>query len=261
MKKLIIPGLIFASFFYGCDKISTPIPLTDEVETSGISYDTSFVASSNTIRKIVLEEFTGHKCSQCPGGALEIEQLRVTYGTQLIPISIHSGFFAEPEAAGSGIFETDFRTEVGEALNTFGPYAPAGYPAGMVSRFEYNGNITNGKSTWDIIIQQIQNNTPKVKIGITSLYNDSLRIIKEVIQTEWLRTEPNNYKLQVYLLEDVITDWQKDGSTDIANYIHKHVLRKSLNSNFGTAIPSAVINAIDEQEFTFEIPLEWNVDN
>ena len=261
MKNIFFPVLaLTVLLFIGCDKVDNPIPYTAPVNTDGLTFDTSIVESSPTMRKIVLEEFTGHRCSQCPTGAAEIANLVSTYGSQLIPVSMHAGWFAQPWAPGSGQYETDFRTNIGETFNGFGLYAPLSYPAGMVSRIEDNGSITNGQNDWDNIIQTIVNDVPKVSIKITNLYNDSARVIKEIVETEWLSTEPNSYKLQVYLLEDHITDWQLSGVNDIATYDHRHVIRKALNSDFGTVIPSSSIGNTDLQEFTFEIPIEWNVD-
>jgi hypothetical protein len=260
MKKIISPIIASIILIYGCDKVDNPIPETDNIDTSGLQFDTSFVESDPAIRKIVLEEFTGHLCSQCPTGAIKIEQLITAYGTQLIPVSIHAGSFAT--ALTNGSFETDFKTSVGTAILETPDFTTNSYPAGMVSRILHtNGKTTNGKDTWETIIQQIENDVPKVSIKITNLYNDSLRTIIETIKTEWLSTESNNYKLQVYLLEDHIIDWQKDGSNDISNYDHRHVLRKSLNADFGTTIPSSTAGDIDEQEFTFQIPAEWDVEN
>jgi hypothetical protein len=266
MKKILIPIFASIALIYGCDKVDNPVPKTDDIVVidTGIIWDDSlFVESNTTLRKIVLEEFTGHRCSQCPGGAIKLDQLVTTYGSQLIPVSLHSGFFAEPYPAGSGKFETDHRTDIGEAFNNFSLFAPVGYPAGMVSRREFNGKLTNGKDDWETVILDIINNdpTPKVKINITSLYNDSLRTIKETIGTEWLSSETSSYKLQVYIVEDHVLDWQLDGTSEVSNYDHKHVMRKALNTDFGTDILSSNIGDTATQEFTTIIPAEWEIDN
>lgn len=265
MKKIIFLFLASTALIYSCDKVDNPIPKKDiiVIDPGGIAWDDStYAESTSSLRKIVLEEFTGHQCSQCPTGSTKIEQLVSTYGDQLIPVSLHAGFFAEPNSAGSGKYESDHRTEIGEAFNNFGLFAPVGYPAGMVNRIELNGNITNGKDDWETIIQQIQNDAPKVKIKMYSLYDDSTRTIKESVETEWLTAEPNNYKLQVYVLENHIIDWQKDGTNEISDYDHKHMMRKALNTDFGTDIPSS--NAGDiftNEDLVFELPDTWNVDN
>ena len=263
MKKILILLFVPATLLLSCDKVENPIPIADNVPVAGISWDDSlYVESTASLRKIVLEEFTGHRCSECPGGSIKIEQLVTTYGSQLIPVSFHAGFFAEPLVAGSGKYESDYRTEIGETFNNFSLFAPTGYPAGMVNRIELNGKITNGKNDWETIIQQIKDDAPKVKIQIQSLYDDSTRTIKEVVETEWLTTESNNYKLQVYVLENHIVDWQKDGTNDIATYDHKHVLRKALNTAFGTDIPSAIAgNTFTNEDLFFVLPEAWNVDN
>lgn len=263
MKKILILLFVSTTLLISCDKVDNPIPKKDIVDSGGIVWDDSLYAESTaTLRKIVLEEFTGHQCSQCPSGSLKIEQLVTTYGSQLIPVSLHAGSFAEPTAPGTGKFESDHRTDIGEAFNDFSLFTPLFYPAGMVNRIVYNGNRTNGKDDWETIIQQIQNDVPKVKIKMYSLYDDSTRTIKESVETEWLSTEPNNYKLQVYVLENHIIDWQKDGSNEIQDYDHKHMMRKALNSDFGTDIPTSNSGDIFKNEdLTFILPDTWDAEN
>ncbi|MDV7402453.1 hypothetical protein RZS08_64120, partial [Arthrospira platensis SPKY1] len=64
---------------------------------------------------MLIEEFTGVRCVQCPAGSADIETYLAIHGEQLIAVSIHAGGFSFP-------FDEsvhDFRTEEGEALNSF----------------------------------------------------------------------------------------------------------------------------------------------
>jgi len=65
MKKLILPILVIitAVSFNSCDKIDTPLPEgeLDTVNTEDLVWDdSSYVESSITVRKVLIEEFTGH---------------------------------------------------------------------------------------------------------------------------------------------------------------------------------------------------------
>ena len=67
MKKYYVLYLLIL-FLFSCETIEAPYM----VENSGVSVDTS----NNYIKKILIEEFTAHKCANCPSAA---EQLKAIY--------------------------------------------------------------------------------------------------------------------------------------------------------------------------------------
>lgn len=54
------------------------------------------------VKRVVLEEFTGRDCSNCPLGIVAIENLQKRYGEKFLPIAIH-GYTGDP--LGSGLDE------------------------------------------------------------------------------------------------------------------------------------------------------------
>ena len=47
-------------------------------------------SNSQTSQKIVIiEKFTGHKCSNCPAATIKIKELQELYQDAIIPVSIH----------------------------------------------------------------------------------------------------------------------------------------------------------------------------
>jgi len=87
-----------------CDKVEGPY--IEGNPYSGI-YD-----SDLPIRKILLEDFTGFGCVNCPRANEEIHKLQDRYGDHLIPIAVHAGWFATPFTSS----DPDFRTSVGREL-------------------------------------------------------------------------------------------------------------------------------------------------
>lgn len=262
MKKLFIP-LIISIILFSCDKIDNPIP-DDFVSLDGINFDDSLYTVSNpTMRKILVEEFTGHLCTVCPLGAKEIERMDSIYGEQLIPMSIHAGSFSDPLAGvdfnGDLVFDytTDFSTPTGETYySTFGV---SSNPAAAVSRIN-NANIT-GLAQWDAGFISIKNDVPKVSIGLSVLYDDSTRTVKAIVNTDWLSSETGNFNLQLYLVEDSIVDWQLDNAVHTEFYTHRHVFRGPLNGTWGSPIPSSNLGDADTQEAAIVLSSNWNKDN
>lgn len=253
MKKTIFLITIFSLAFFSCDKIDDPTP-DNFVGTEGIIWDDSLYTESDpSMRKIIIEEFTGQLCTFCPDGAREIERLDSIYTDQFIPISIHAGAFADPNNGAPN----DFRTDEGTAYNnTFGA---SSYPAGTISRLN-NATVT-GNSQWEVDIQSIENDVPKVSIGLSVLYDDSTRTLKTIVNTEWLSNESGSFHLQLFLLEDSIVAYQLDNSNHVQNYTHRHMLRKAINGTWGTPIPSSNLGDTDEQDFAIEIDPAFNKDH
>ena len=52
--------------------------------------------TTEVVKKVLIEEFTGVRCVNCPQGSAEIENLLSIHGDKLVAISIHAGFFAPP---------------------------------------------------------------------------------------------------------------------------------------------------------------------
>jgi hypothetical protein len=270
MKKIILPILAIAAIisFNSCDKIDTPIA-ADILDTSNLFWeDSSYVKSSNTVRKVLIEEFTGHTCQNCPQGAAELQNLIGTYGNQIVPMGIHADpTFSVPylNSDGNAIFfvngdsayYTDFRTPAGNEYGTF--FGVSGIPKGLVSR-RANGNIFDFNQ-WESQFQAIKNDAPAVSIGLSTLYNDSARIVKTVVNTNWLTSSAGDYKLQIQLVEDNIVDWQLNGSTDVPDYNHRHVFRGSINGTWGTDIPTANSGDSDTQEFSYILPENFKKDD
>jgi hypothetical protein len=81
---------VIAAFFNtGCEEIPpTVTPFMGETP------DTVVDVTSQQ-RQVLIEEFTGVRCVQCPAGAAEIETLLALHGDQLVAVAIHAGdFFA-----------------------------------------------------------------------------------------------------------------------------------------------------------------------
>lgn len=234
--------LCLSFLIIGCDKIEPPYKEEDTGNNNGDSIK----------RKILLEDYTGHTCGNCPRAAETAEQLKQLYGDQLITIGVHVGWFAEPcpphplpGGAPSGSFSTDFRTAVGDDYNAQFSNDAAGLPNGMVNRKPISGSSIITYSNWGTVITDIINAAPEANIIITNNYNETSRELNTSIETEFLSSLNGSYKLVVLLTEDSLLDWQEDYEalpTHIENYVHRHVLRDAINSSWGDTLASGTIN-------------------
>ena len=73
-----------ALFFTACDIVEPPFAETSTTGPTG--------PVSGAVRKVLLEDFTGHKCGNCPRAGEAADALKLAYGDQLIVYAAHVGF-------------------------------------------------------------------------------------------------------------------------------------------------------------------------
>lgn len=265
MKKIIYIFSI-VSIFTACDKIDTPLSkvyeesLKDVVidndvaftfdELKAFKWDTVSSPDNSNKQFIVLQEFTGHTCPNCPLGTKEMIRLDSVMGDQLIPVSIHAGSYATPNPNNpDGSFSSDHRVKEIIEQDYLQKVGISAFPTGLIN----NNGLQLIYKKWEAEINQIKDNTPVASLKITNLYNDSLKIIRSIISYEWFDdlNEAEKYGLQVFLTEDHVIDWQINIDYNEPNYDHRYMLRKVINPLFGVEAVEAKTGNIGKKEYIF----------
>lgn len=251
---------ILASFsLVSCDVIEAPYTEGNGLDTA-ICPPQNFVANQNHTRKILLEDYTGHTCGNCPDAAETAQNLKNTYGDQIVILAVHVGFFAEPYPANpDDEYLTDFRTMVGNDLDDEFGLSAAGLPRGMVNRKESSGSPVLAHTAWASVVQGIVNNAPEADVQILTKYDEETRTACADVNVELLNSFSDELKVCVFLTEDSIVDWQKDygaSPSDIPDYVHRHALRASFNGTWGTSFGTAPYSSGDANIFRYSLVLD-----
>lgn len=224
------------SFVFSCDKIEKP---EKPIETNELRADTVFFETlSNPYQKILLEDFTGQTCVNCPQGHKKAADLKIRYGDTMAILSIHAGIFAEPVP--NTIYTADYRTPEGDALNAY--FGIQGYPSGLINRTSFMGNLVLGTSFWTSAMNALDRSNPTLAIQLKVNAYPSENKIHVFAKSTFLQSTLKNYKMALFLIEDSIVSPQSNNSSvigtipDIPEYVHGHVLRGALNSVWGTSI-------------------------
>ncbi len=251
--------LLFGSFLllnHSCDKVEEPfVELTHADTITHGGGDTNHV----DVKKVLLEDYTGHKCPNCPEAAQVAKNLKAKYGDQLIVMSVHAGNFSTPDAE----FPYDFRTPEGGTYNDF--YQIYFYPAGLVNRTQPEGAASPVLFTgnWDGAIADILEQPQQATISITNDYNQATRELTTNIETEFLEDLEGTYYIIAYILESGIEQPQQSEAGVIDDYIHDHVLRGSMNGTWGGTVctsGNAIAGVVFENEVSLTLDEEWDVD-
>ena len=74
----------------------------------------------------------------------------------------------------------------------------------------------------------------------------------------------STYRLSVYLVEDHITQWQKDydvSPSDIPDYDHREVLRGSLNGTYGDVINAVTEGSVNSNSYNITLDQEFDAEH
>ncbi|HNS16597.1 MAG TPA: Omp28 family outer membrane lipoprotein [Bacteroidales bacterium] len=245
--------LLASSFLLSCDEVEAPYL----VDVGGA--DTSecpvpnFPHIHDPVKRVLLEDYTGHLCVNCPTAAVTAHDLQAASGDRLVVISIHAGFFATPMG---GNYTADFRTEAGNEWDTFFGISKVGNPNGMVDRIGYNSAHILSPGAWsDKIASQLEKE-PELTVEIINDFQESDRKLCTHIQTVFVRETNRNLNLSVMITEDEIIAPQKNNNPDVGatpeilNYEHNHVLRSAINTPWGIQIAQRGVIMAKDTEVT-----------
>ena len=191
----------------GCDQIS---------EDERLIYEKPEPAQ----RVVLLEDFTGQRCPNCPKATEVIEQLQETYGDNIVAVGIHGG----PLAFAGNAKIVGLKTATADEY--FSHWNLEYQPVGLVNRHE-PVNYTE----WAAAVKEdLAKPAPLRLNGKTLIENDVITINLYAEGTDGTVTG----KLQVWLLEDGIQTLQlmPDGTAN-QTYIHNHVFRTAVNGTWG----------------------------
>lgn len=221
IKQFIyIAGITFSILSGGCNLIDKDEYVLDYKP---------LIPEGADINRILLEDYTGMQCSNCPRAAAKAQTLLDSHGERLIVVSIHAGYFARP------LGEHDLRTAAGEAYNAY--FKVSSNPQGIMNRTPYNGSAFYSMYQWDEVIKSIPLTAP-VSLDLNVAYTPDKRTFSLDMEIKRYHPSPKeDVDLVIWLVEDSISTKQiiEDGSL-VDNYMQRHVLRDALNGIWGEPV-------------------------
>lgn len=243
MKRL---SLIFATatlmlFAMGCDKIDINNTHKPYQPTGGN-------------KTVLIKDFTGARCVNCPAAADAAHQLQQLLGEDRIFIlSVHAGFLAQP----MGNFP-DFLTEEGTAWYNNHDSNPL-FAVDHVALTD--GNTLNVEQI-DAPVAEALLETQLFDITIDNTYDEATRLLS--VENHFYPTGDGDgkYYATVCLVEDSIVGWQTiPGGVD-REYVFRNVFRGTLNGADGQLVTNGPFYV--QESFTatcsIEIDSTYNAD-
>lgn len=209
-------------------------------------------------KNILLEEFTGIHCGNCPDGHAIANTLATFHPENAYVIAIHSGYYAEPSNG-----EPDFRTEIGEQLDVAMGANKAGYPCGMINRTFFSDISTSiliSRSQWIKKAKIIHEEDAPVNLWISSSYDGNSKELKIKVEGYYTsEVEDAEQYLNVAWIQNNILGPQNGSQTASGTYVHKHMLRGYVTPIWGDEIsPAPAKGSYFTKEYTYTVPADIN---
>ena len=255
MKKLvqfIFAVAIVSVFTTSCDVIDQPF--------KGGTIDTT--TTTQQLRNVLIEDFTGHRCKNCPKASKKIEELVTAFGSdRIIGLAIHAGpgNFTNTTAD----YPTDFTTQAGKQIQNF--FGTNFLPVGMVNRENWtaSGNSHwSGYANWPTLSAEAMDSTLRVALNVEAALDGTTL----TVSTEALPQVPLLHDLKYVVLvkeSNIVSPQLLPDDTRDPDYVHMNVLRAFVTDvwgdNLGTSpmTPSDVLN--DSKTLTWNT--DWVKDN
>lgn len=237
MNKVAIYGIVMmvaASMLPSCKEVGPDINLGNN---QNVVADTTYVESPTATaeqKNVVIEEFTGVRCPNCPQGHVIINTLKTQNPDRIVAVSLHP---INSLGAPYSFSPMDFRSD--DAQSLFDYLGQIGLqPAAAIDRTLYGGEsaVLLDKSKWQTRVNQELAVVPAVNVLLDKTYDSTNRELTIVVELHYTQTVTEENKLTVLLSESGMVTPQLDGSIIDTFYTHKDVMRQYITATQGDQI-------------------------
>jgi hypothetical protein len=241
---ILIPGFILLS----CSKVQEPFYTFKKV-----------LIDSTNHRSVLIEDYTGMKCPNCPDATKIADGLQEIYQGQVYVVQVHAGHFADPEPE---IYTTDYRCATGDAWYT--DFVCPQNPIGLINRTTFKTKFWLNKDFWPDAVAY-QAGLPKaaiLSVHSTVTVKEGKNQLTANIQGKFLKKLSGSYNLCVCILEDSLISAQDVKGVVNYNYVFMNVLRGSISGTYGEQVAVSADSLTQfSRSYTYPLKADWKVKN
>lgn len=214
-----------------------------------------YVKPAEVGRAILIEDFTGQRCINCPTGTEIINGIVETYGEDnVIAVGIHSG----PLGFAGNSKTVGLMTDTGNEYYTrWDKENKMGQPWVIFNRKTSPDSHYNN---WAAMVGTIISEKANLSVKIANAYDAATRTLTTTVGADGVNGTVNG-KLQVWIVEDGVKALQMmpDGKSN-KEYIHNHVFRAAVNGTWGEDV-TVKEGETTTKQYQYVLPEAWNADN
>lgn len=182
-------------------------------------------------RTVLVEEFSGQACVNCPVAAQRLHDMVSQYGEEhFVVVTIHGGIMtwnrdnpADFGLYGEQCLGSDYAGQLDAANGS-----PNGKPYMVADRAS---GVKNDVEKWATVLDDALQRATPLQLEASTAYNDEKD--EYTITVTGTADDNVNGKLQVWLTESGITAWQQIKTGFDLNFVHNNILREAVNGESG----------------------------
>lgn len=205
-------------------------------------------------RAILIEDFTGQRCVNCPTGTGIINGIVEAYGEDnVIAVGIHSG----PLGFAGNSKTVGLMTDTGNEYYThWDKENKMGQPWVIFNR---KTSPDSQYYNWAAQVSTIISEKANLSVKIANSYDAKSRTLTTTVGADGVNGTVNG-KLQVWIVEDGVKALQlmEDGKPN-KEYIHNHVFRAAVNGTWGEDV-TVKEGETTTKQYSYVLPEAWDAD-
>lgn len=222
-----------------------------------------FVSTEPQKKNVLIEEFTGRGCPNCPDGHIIANAIHNSYPDRVSLVSIHSQSNLSPASY------PNLNTPISSTISS--AFEGTSIPLAVINRSTAE---KQSRTAWSALAGEELLKDAVVNVGGIVLIDETTRTAEIIVEAYYTGDSvlPTNY-LNIYMLQDSILGYQSNASNNpsqIVNgtYCHMHVLRSVVTPTWGDEI-SATNGPLVRKVYTYQIeetigspnPVDVDLDN
>lgn len=232
--------------------------------TAPKAVDTTYTANVEAKQKrvVVVEEFTGATCANCPQARDLLTNIASQYPDQVNVMELHINNFKQSEPATGHGGKYDLRTVDGTTISTTFYNTINQMPSGGVNRVPVQGDPLLLKTMWATAIADQIAVAPVANVTVSSTFDASSKVATVKVKVAYTEAVSRKQYLTLAILEDDIVDVQEfPDPRGFEEYTFRHTLRDVITAVEGDEILKDVTTKeagrVYERTFVYEMNSEW----
>lgn len=197
------------------------------LSVSAFAQSVTGVSMTAENKVVIVEEFTGVRCTYCPDGKIILDGLLQQYPTTMHAISFHpmnSGLTA-PYGG-----DPDLRRTYADNFYAT-PYCGSSrfMPSAFINRRVWAGERIQGRGNWSSRVSELMAEASPMNVGVLANYDSTTMTLSVTVETYYTSDVTDQNALYVQLSEDGIVVQQQSGASGA--FTQDIVFRQELAAN------------------------------
>lgn len=237
----------------GCDEIEDPVIEYGAYRADLYGAAPEFTPAPEVTKRVLLEDFTGHDCGNCPIGHQIAHDIFVADSEHVAVVAIHAGSLAAPLPPE---FPADWTTPEGQyyLLTQVGVDE---MPKGRTNR-DPSANIAFSPSVWVNKVNTAKEAPSPVDLQMVVDFRDDANHLNVHVFNQWFENTTGNYRLVILITESHIAApqlWYNHDPEFVEEYEHEHMLRTSLSGATGLVVAE---DPTEGASSVYSTTVNWN---